>query len=146
MTESIIVAKHLAFNYHYKWADGTPNMDDLQPLHIHFCESGIPKDGPSAGVPITMAILSHLSKKPLLKNIASTGEVALDGSVLRIGGLREKLTAAIVNGIIDVYIPQENSADYYILPESLRNKVNPHFISNISEMINEVFNDTSNKD
>ena len=80
-------------------------------LHIHATEAAVPKDGPSAGVTITTAIVSALTGKPILRDIAMTGEVTISGRVLPIGGLKEKSMAAYRAGVKTVFIPEENRRD-----------------------------------
>lgn len=93
-------------------------------LHIHFPEAAVPKDGPSAGVTITTALISALTEAPVRHDVAMTGEVTLRGRVLRIGGLREKTMAAYRAGIKTVVIPQDNASDLQeiepVVRESLR--------------------------
>ena len=80
-------------------------------IHIHLPEGAIPKDGPSAGVTLAMAIYSAVSGYPAHNNVAMTGEITLRGDILAIGGLNEKLLAARRNGIFTILIPQENEID-----------------------------------
>ena len=82
-------------------------------IHIHFPEGAVPKDGPSAGVTITTALVSALSGMPVRHDVAMTGEITLRGRVLPIGGLREKTMAAYRNGMKTVLIPAANEADLY---------------------------------
>ncbi|MBV6421492.1 MAG: Lon protease [Ignavibacteriaceae bacterium] len=95
-------AKHLGLN---------PDFFKGREIHIHLPEGAIPKDGPSAGVAMAMAMLSAISGKPASNNVAMTGEITLTGSVLAIGGLTEKLLAAKRNNIKTVLIPKENEID-----------------------------------
>ncbi len=88
-----------------------PNFFRGKEIHIHLPEGAIPKDGPSAGITMAMAILSAVSGKPANNNIAMTGEITLRGNILPIGGLNEKLLAAKRNGILSVIIPKENEID-----------------------------------
>ena len=80
-------------------------------IHIHAPEGAVPKDGPSAGVTVATALLSCLTNKPVVKNIAMTGEITLKGNVIPVGGLKEKITAAYINGIRTVIIPSANESD-----------------------------------
>ena len=93
-------------------------------IHIHVPEGATPKDGPSAGITMATAILSAFTHKPVKKSIAMTGEIALRGKVLPIGGLKEKALAAYRIGIHDVIIPAENSKDLEDIPESVRESIN----------------------
>ncbi len=95
-------------------------------IHIHFPEGAVPKDGPSAGVTITTAMVSALTGIPVRGDVAMTGEVTLRGRVLPIGGLREKSMAALRNGIHTVIIPQDNEADLEEIDQTVRSAL--HFI------------------
>ncbi len=92
-------------------------------VHIHVPEGAVPKDGPSAGVTITTAIVSAFTKIPVKKDIAMTGEVTLRGRVLRIGGLKEKSIAAHMAGIKTVLIPKENERDIIKIPDSVKKDI-----------------------
>lgn len=89
-------------------------------IHIHFPEGAVPKDGPSAGVAITLTIISALTHTPVDNNVAMTGEVTLRGKALPIGGLREKSLAALRSGIKTIIVPEENKKDVDELPEEVR--------------------------
>ena len=89
-------------------------------IHIHFPGGAIPKDGPSAGVAITVAMVSALTKTPVKRGIAMTGEITLRGRVLPIGGLREKTMAALRNGMRTVLIPMENEKDLEEIDQTVR--------------------------
>ena len=94
-------------------------------VHIHIPEGATPKDGPSAGVGMCVALISALTKIPVKPEVAMTGEITLRGEVLPIGGLKEKLLAALRGGIKTVIIPQENEKDLKvnpILPEDLNDR------------------------
>ena len=93
-------------------------------LHVHVPEGATPKDGPSAGVGMTTALVSALTKIPVKANVAMTGEITLRGEVLSIGGLKEKLLAAHRGGIATVIIPEENSKDLVEIPKNIKEKLN----------------------
>ena len=95
-------------------------------IHVHFPEGAVPKDGPSAGVTITTAMVSALTNIPVRQNIAMTGEVTLRGRVLPIGGLREKTMAALRNGIRTVILPEENVSDLEEIDQTVRSAL--HFV------------------
>jgi len=92
-------------------------------IHIHFPEGAIPKDGPSAGITMTMAVISALTGAPVRHDVAMTGEITLRGRVLAIGGLREKTMAALRNGITTVIIPADNVKDLEEIDPSVREKI-----------------------
>ena len=93
-------------------------------LHVHVPEGATPKDGPSAGVGMTTALVSALTQIPVKANVAMTGEITLRGEVLSIGGLKEKLLAAHRGGIATVIIPEENSKDLVEIPKNIKEKLN----------------------
>jgi ATP-dependent Lon protease len=94
---------------------------EKQDLHLHVPEGATPKDGPSAGAAMTTAIISAMTKIPVLASVAMTGEITLRGEVLAIGGLKEKLLAALRGGIKTVLIPEENVKDLAEIPANVKN-------------------------
>ena len=104
-------------------------------IHIHAPEGAIPKDGPSAGITMTTAIISALSNKKVRHNVAMTGEVTLTGRVLPIGGLKEKCLAAYRSGIDTVIIPKNNEKDIDKIPKSLKSKMKFILAAQIDEVI-----------
>lgn len=108
-------------------------------IHIHLPEGAIPKDGPSAGITMTMALYSIISNKPARTDIAMTGEITLRGKVLAIGGLNEKLLAAKRSGITTVLIPKDNEKDIIEIPEEIKSGMKIIPIEYIQEAIKIVF-------
>ncbi len=104
-------------------------------IHIHVPEGAIPKDGPSAGITMATAISSALSKIPVRRDIAMTGEITLRGKVLPIGGLKEKLLAALRAGIKEAIIPKENEKDLAEVPENIRGQMKVHFVENMDQVL-----------
>jgi ATP-dependent Lon protease len=104
-------------------------------IHIHVPEGAIPKDGPSAGITMATAISSALSKIPVRRDIAMTGEITLRGKVLPIGGLKEKLLAALRAGIKEAIIPKENEKDLAEVPENIRGQMKIHFVENMDQVL-----------
>jgi ATP-dependent Lon protease len=97
-----------------------PPKFETMDIHVHVPEGATPKDGPSAGVAMVTSIVSVLTQIPVRKDIAMTGEVTLRGNVLPIGGLKEKLLAALRGGIGTVLIPEENAKDLVEIPDNVK--------------------------
>jgi ATP-dependent Lon protease len=104
-------------------------------IHIHVPEGAIPKDGPSAGITMATAISSALTKIPVRRDIAMTGEITLRGKVLPIGGLKEKLLAALRAGIKEAIIPKENEKDLPEVPENIRGQMKIHLVENMDQVL-----------
>ena len=104
-------------------------------LHIHFPAGAIPKDGPSAGVAVTLAIASVLAKRPVRRDVAMTGEVTLRGRVLEIGGVKEKVLAAYRAGLREVILPKQNEKDLRDVPEEVRTTMAFTFVSTMDEVL-----------
>ncbi|WP_026224302.1 endopeptidase La [Methyloversatilis thermotolerans] len=104
-------------------------------LHVHFPEGATPKDGPSAGIAITTAIVSALTGIPVRADVAMTGEITLRGEVLAIGGLKEKLLAAVRGGIRTALIPHENVKDLAEMPDTLKNAIEIVAVKWIDEVL-----------
>jgi len=100
-----------------------PGFHEKRDIHIHVPEGATPKDGPSAGIAMTTALVSVLTDIPVRADVAMTGEVTLRGEVLAIGGLKEKLLAAHRGGIKTVLIPEENVKDLADIPDNVKNRL-----------------------
>jgi ATP-dependent Lon protease len=112
-----------------------PPLFDKRDIHVHVPEGATPKDGPSAGTAMATAIVSVLTGIPVRKDIAMTGEITLRGRVLPIGGLKEKLLAALRGGIKKVLIPEENAKDLAEIPESVKNGLEIIPVSRVGEVL-----------
>lgn len=104
-------------------------------IHIHVPEGAVPKDGPSAGITITTAIVSALTGRAVKHNVAMTGEVTLRGRVLAIGGLKEKSLAALRFGIKKLIVPYENKKDFDELPEAVKDSISFVFVKNVDAVL-----------
>lgn len=113
------------------------DMIQKKDIHIHVPAGATPKDGPSAGITLTTALVSVFTGKTVRHNVAMTGEMTLRGKVLPIGGLKEKLIAAVRAGIDTAIVPADNKKDLEELPESILSKLHIHFVSTIDEVLKE---------
>ena len=113
----------------------TPDKFKNIDLHIHAPEGAVPKDGPSAGVTLTTALISALSGIPVNHDLAMTGEITLHGNVLPIGGLKEKSMAAFREGISTVLIPRDNASDLYEVDAEVKEKVRFIPVGTLSEVL-----------
>jgi ATP-dependent Lon protease len=113
---------------------GIGNLKD-RGVHVHVPAGAVPKDGPSAGVTMTTALASLLSGRLVRSDVAMTGEVSLTGRVLPIGGVKQKLLAAHRAGITTVLIPKRNEPDLEDVPESVREQLQIHPVSDVREVL-----------
>jgi ATP-dependent Lon protease len=132
---SFIRANHEAFGID---ADFQKELD----IHIHVPQGAIPKDGPSAGITLTSAMLSALTKKPILESTAMTGEITLTGRVLAIGGVKEKVLDAYRNKMTTVLLPADNSKDIEELPKEVKSAITFVFTSSVKEALLTLFPDS----
>ena len=112
-----------------------PSVFAKKDVHVHLPEGAVPKDGPSAGIGMVTALISTLTGVPVRRDVAMTGEVTLRGRVLPIGGLKEKLLAALRGGITTVLIPAENEKDLVELPANLREALTIIAVSHVDEVL-----------
>jgi ATP-dependent Lon protease len=112
-----------------------PSLFARKDIHIHLPEGAVPKDGPSAGVGIVTSIVSTMTGIPIRREVAMTGEVTLRGRVLPIGGLKEKLLAALRGGIETVLIPQENEKDLAEIPQNIKDGLKIIPVSHVDEVL-----------
>ncbi|TBV83310.1 MAG: endopeptidase La [Desulfobulbaceae bacterium] len=104
-------------------------------LHIHVPEGAIPKDGPSAGVAMVVSLVSLLTGKSVRRDLAMTGEITLRGDVLPVGGIKEKVLAAVRSDIYEVILPKLNEKDLIDLPDSVKDKLKIHLVHDIKEVL-----------
>ena len=112
-----------------------PPIFQRKDIHVHVPEGATPKDGPSAGVAMVIAIISVMAEIPIKNDVAMTGEMSLRGRVLPIGGLKEKLLAATRSGIKTVLVPSENERELSEVPENIKEKLDIKLISSIDEAL-----------
>ncbi|MDR2104632.1 MAG: endopeptidase La [Deferribacteraceae bacterium] len=105
-------------------------------MHLHVPEGAVPKDGPSAGITMAVAIMSAVAEAPSNCRVAMTGEITLRGRVLPVGGIKEKMLAAHRAGIKEIILPAENEKDLTDIPEDVRSNISFHFVSTIDEVYN----------
>ena len=106
-----------------------------RPIHVHVPAGAVPKDGPSAGVTMTTALVSLLTGRPVRAEVGMTGEVSLTGRVLPIGGVKQKLLAAQRAGLTEVFLPQRNEPDLDDVPAEVKSAVTVHLVSDVREIL-----------
>lgn len=116
-----------------------PEFFEKNDIHIHIPEGAVPKDGPSAGITMATAMLSAITKTPVRGDLAMTGEITLRGRVLPIGGLKEKILAAKVEGIREILVPVQNEKDVHELEAEILDGVTITFVSEMGEVIQKAF-------
>jgi ATP-dependent Lon protease len=129
---------HAALSYARSKANTLGLADDFYKeldIHIHVPAGAIPKDGPSAGVTMATALISTLTKTPVSKDIAMTGEITLRGRVLPIGGIKEKALAALRAKIRTIILPERNKKDIEDIPKEIRKKMNFMFVRHMDDVL-----------
>jgi ATP-dependent Lon protease len=137
---------HAAFTYirsHCESLGIAADFQDNTDIHIHIPEGSIPKDGPSAGVAMCIALMSAVSKRPVRSNVAMTGEITLRGRVLAIGGLKEKVLAALRAGVKTVLFPRANEKDLADIPDYVTKRLELIPVAHMDEVYVHVFKDKS---
>lgn len=137
---------HAAFTYIRSHADklGIPaDFQDNLDIHIHIPEGAIPKDGPSAGVAMCIALISAITKRPVKSSVAMTGEITLRGRVLAIGGLKEKVLAALRAGVKTVFFPRTNEKDLTDIPDYVKERLELVPVAHLDEVYAKVFKESS---
>ena len=104
-------------------------------IHVHAPAGAIPKDGPSAGITFATALISLLTAEPVSRDFAMTGEITLLGRVLPVGGIKEKVLAAVRQEVFELIIPKANEKDLVELPKHLRSKINVHLVEHVEEVL-----------
>jgi len=114
---------------------------DRHLLHIHVPAGGVPKDGPSAGVTLLAAIVSTAAGRPVRHDLAMTGELTLRGDVLPVGGIKEKILAALRAGIVEIVLPEVNKREFLELPSRARRQARVHYVKRANEVLGLVLAD-----
>ncbi len=122
---------------HCKTLGVDENFYKEKDLHIHIPEGAVPKDGPSAGITMCISVISALTGRPVRKDVAMTGEITLRGSILPVGGIKEKVLAAHRMGIRKVLLPVDCKPDLDELPATVRDSMEFVLISTVSDAVKE---------
>ena len=112
-----------------------PDAFENQDIHIHIPAGAIPKDGPSAGVTMLTALVSFLTKRRVVRDLAMTGEITLRGQVLPVGGIKEKVLAAHRAGIRTIILPKENQKDLEDIPKKVQKEIRFHFVDKMTDVL-----------
>ncbi|MCP4654960.1 MAG: endopeptidase La, partial [bacterium] len=113
-----------------------PDFNAVTDLHIHVPEGAIPKDGPSAGITMVSALVSALTKTPVRKDVAMSGEITLRGTVLPVGGIKDKVLAAFRADITEIVLPKDNEKDLEDIPKEIRDVLTVHLVESMDDVLN----------
>ena len=136
MKESLRAAYEY-ISHNHKTLDIDPNFKKDYDISVLATQMGIPKEGPSAGITILTAMVSALTRKPVRNDVAMTGEITLFGRILPVGGVQEKIIAAMEAGVKKVYIPIGNAKDIELLPNEIKSKLEIKLVSTVEEVLND---------
>lgn len=139
---------HAAISYarsHAKELGIDPEFNRKLDVHVHVPAGATPKDGPSAGVTMATALISALTGTPVREKLCMTGEITLRGRVLPVGGIKEKILAAVARGLTDVMIPRQNEKDLEDIPADLLAKITVHPVDTLAEVLSLAFPDVKSK-
>jgi Lon-like ATP-dependent protease len=134
-------AKNFLFQYFRETNPQAVNFLEQQDIHIHFPEGAVPKDGPSAGVTIATSLIGLALGSSTIEGVGMTGEISLNGKVLKIGGVKEKTMAASREGLKRLIFPAANRKDVERLPEYIKNGIEFHFVDEYIELFKIVYPD-----
>ena len=138
----MVESSEIAYSYvlaNMEYFKGKKDFFEKHFVHLHVPAGATPKDGPSAGITMASAFVSLMLDKPVNKKIGMTGELTLSGSVLAIGGLKEKIIASKRNGLEKIIVPLANKKDYDELPKHLKTGLKVYFAQNYSEVFKRIF-------
>lgn len=112
-----------------------PKFFETEDIHLHVPAGATPKDGPSAGVTMTTALVSLLTDRPIRPDLGMTGEITLRGQIMPVGGIKEKMLAAHRAGLKTIILPKQNEADLDDIPQEIRNEMEFHPVERMEEVI-----------
>lgn len=138
MKESIQIAETFAKNFAYSYLNKNSFLEQSQ-IHIHAPEGAVPKDGPSAGITITSALISQAINTPLKQGVGMTGEISLRGKIMKIGGVKEKVLAAQRENIKELIFPLDNQDDVLDLKDEIKGNIVFHFVENYEQAFQILF-------
>jgi len=139
MQESANIAYSYMRSLPWKKYDVNEDFFDNFMIHLHVPEGAVPKDGPSAGITMASSLFSLITGLKIKESLAMTGELTLTGSVLPVGGIKEKVIAAHRGKIKTILLPKENERDMKSIPDNIKKDIQFYFVSNMEEVIKLIF-------